>query len=363
MDYASGITLVTVNYNSSKYVSKLLNSIENSLIKFTYPLFLEIIIVDNASNPNDYQQLIEITNNYSHNRKISIKIIRNKRNYGYSGGINLGVKVASHDIVIISNPDITFREDFFQRLSMLPTLFNSNYIIAPKILFKQTLRVNSKGLRIHAAGYGLLRGLHEQENEENEENELILSPHGALFISSKKILQELGPFDTFLHSFLEDLDLGIRAYLRGYRVVYIPYLVAFHEYGISWGVNLSSTKYYLSERNRLIILLRELPERFIAASLPFMLLSELISFVYAVNSRYLHLKAIIYADLLKNLFKILNEREKMKNKDYKLLLSILAKDSTWRFEHLIFENKNVLVVNRLYRGLKYITKLIWPWGN
>lgn len=366
MDYSNGITLVTVNYNSSKYIDDLIHSIKNGLEKCGSCFILEIIIVDNASNSDDYHQLVKLIDKHSCNRNLSIRVIRNKKNYGYAGGVNIGVRAASHDIIIVSNPDITFREDFFQRFSRLFRLLalpKSGYIIVPRILLKQARRVNSKGLRIHAAGYGLLRGLYGQEGGEHEKVEHVLSPHGALFISSRKILQDLGPFDISLCSFLEDLDLGIRAYLHGYQVVYVPYLVAYHDWGVSWGLKLSNIKYYLCERNRLILSIRELPGRFIVASLSFILLSELISLTYAVKAHYPHLKALVYADILKNLPKLLRERRMFRTKNYEMLTSILAKESTWRFEHTIFSGNDMLIVNTLYQGLSRITRFIWPWGD
>ena len=361
--HSSGITLVTVNYNSSKYIDDLVDSVKNSLDKCGSCFTLEIIIVDNASDYDDYHRLIEVINKYSCNYDISIRVIRNRKNYGYAGGVNIGVKVASYDTLIISNPDIIFREDFLQKLSKLSIIHKPGYIIVPKILLRRTARVNSKGLRIHAAGYGLLRGLNKRDMEDDEKAEYVLSPHGALFISSKKTLLGLGPFDTSFYSFLEDLDLGLRAYLHGYKVIYIPYLVVYHDWGVSWGLKLSSVKYYLSERNRLIILTRDLQGRFIVASLPFIFISELISFIYAVRARYPYLKALIYADLLKSLPKILKEKKKLRKQDYQKLLSILVKESTWRFEHVIFEDKYVLVVNKLYRDLSRITRFIWPWRD
>lgn len=362
------ITLVVVNYNSSHYVDNLLRSVKNGLDKCNHCFTIEVIIVDNASNYNDYSQLMEIVSKYSRYEDISIRVIRNKKNYGYAGGVNIGVKIASHDFVIISNPDIVFREDFFQKLRELLVHRDSGNlltqcIIAPKILLKQNCKVNSKGLYIHAAGYGLLRGLYECEEQGYEKVDYILSPHGALFISSKKILEHLGPFDLFLYSFLEDLDLGIRAYLYGYKVMYVPYLVAYHDWGVSWGLKLSSVKYYLTERNRLIIITRELPERFIVASLPFILISELVSLIYAIKARYPHLKAMVYSDVLKNLSRILSERRRLKTGNFERLASILAKESTWRFKHIIFENRDVLLVNRLYQSLSYLTRFIWPWRD
>ncbi|MEM0369014.1 MAG: glycosyltransferase family 2 protein [Desulfurococcaceae archaeon] len=363
VNHPRGVTLVTVNYNSSGYINSLIDSVKNSLDKCGSCFTLEIIIVDNASDYDDYHSLLEIINKHNCDHDISIRVIRNRRNYGYAGGVNIGVKTASYDTVIVSNPDIILREDFFQKLSRLSILHRSDYLIVPKILLKQSTRVNSKGLFIHAAGYGLLRGLYEQDKKNHDKVDYVLSPHGALFISSRETLQKLGPFDTSLYSFLEDLDLGLRAYLHGYRVIYIPYLVAYHDWGVSWGLKLSSVKYYLSERNRLIILTRDLQGRFVIASLPFILVSELISFVYSVKAHYPYLKALVYADLLKSLPKIIKEKKKLKSLDYRRLLSILVKESTWRFNHVIFEDRYTLVVNKLYRDLSYLTRFIWPWRD
>jgi GT2 family glycosyltransferase len=47
---------------------------------------------------------------------------------------------------------------------------------------------------------------------------------GACVVAQRDVLLELGPFDTALHLYSEDLDLGIRAAACGYRSIFAPNL-------------------------------------------------------------------------------------------------------------------------------------------
>jgi len=352
-----GLSIVTVNYNSSDYVLELADSIVSSLESCDYCLDVELIVIDNASEPVDFERLGELRSHSS----IDIKLWRNNYNLGYAGAVNIGVRVASRNNLMVSNPDIVLGREFMGVLSkIIYNKINDKKIIAPKILIKRSNTVNSKGLDLHIAGYGILRGLGEPPDKQ-EGAYIVTAPHGALFISDRRTLLDLGPFDPYLYAFLEDLDLGLRAWAKGYPVVYIPSLTAYHDWGVSWGRGLSRTKYYLVERNRLLVLARDYPRKLLATGLPFIVLSEIFSLAYALMQGYTSMKARVYGDFALSLPRILRQRRSILRDDGESrLMGALSDRVVVDFRHVVFEARRVALVNRLFRGLARLLAPLIP---
>ena len=358
------ISFIIVNYNASEQIKELLESIKESIKHCEGCIGPEVIIVDNASHYDDYLKLKQLEKRYAKLEypSINVRVFRLSRNYGYSGGVNIGVRLANGNIIIVSNPDIVLEKDFLANLAKIYTYMDGklfrNSIIVPKILIGKSNKINSTGMTLHVAGYGILLNLNKKFDDPLcNEVKLVLAPHGALFIAYKKILLELGPFDPYYFSFLEDLDLGLRAYAKGYCVIYIPTLVVRHYWGLTWGKGLSRIKYYYAERNRLLSLLNNLPYKYILAFLPYILISEIISQTYALLNRCLSMKIRIYADIIRSLAYIKRRRSTLISNNISNYERYLSKCMTIEFIHVFFDKKYIYVVNKLYSLINKIVKI------
>lgn len=100
------ISIVLLSYNSPKVLNKSIKSILNRSI---YPNF-ELIIVDNNSN----KETVDVLNKYKNNPKI--KLIFNKKNYGFAKGNNIGLKKSKGEYIILLNNDIIITPGWISRL-------------------------------------------------------------------------------------------------------------------------------------------------------------------------------------------------------------------------------------------------------
>ncbi|MEO0113020.1 MAG: glycosyltransferase, partial [candidate division WOR-3 bacterium] len=94
-----GISLILVNYNTTKYLINLLNFLKGK----NY----QIIVVDNNSEerlPTEY---------FKNNNILLIKL---KKNYGYSKAINIGLKYATGEYIGVLNPDILLFDNEIEEL-------------------------------------------------------------------------------------------------------------------------------------------------------------------------------------------------------------------------------------------------------
>ena len=120
----------------------------------------------------------------------------------------------------------------------------------------------------------------------------------------------MGEFDEGFTSYLEDIDLGLRGRLLGYRYLYVPTAEIWHQ---SHGAGLSRSRYvYLSTRNRLALLLKSIPTPLLLKKAPMLLFGQF--YFFLVYKKPLYSLAGTFSFLLK-LPPILQQRRKIqKNK-------------------------------------------------
>ena len=95
------IAVVILNYNDKKNTIRLAKDLDS------YETINKIIVVDNCSPNNDWEELKELNNN-------KIDVIKSDKNGGYSYGNNIGLnylesKYGLFDYIIISNTDIEIK--------------------------------------------------------------------------------------------------------------------------------------------------------------------------------------------------------------------------------------------------------------
>src|SRR5262245_39904462 len=97
------LTIVTINYNSSKITLKLLESLAVQTDKD-----FRVIVVDNASEESDFENLKNPSTRPTYEfGRLGVEFIRNSDNLGFSGGNNVGIKGAlkngSNWVLLLNN--------------------------------------------------------------------------------------------------------------------------------------------------------------------------------------------------------------------------------------------------------------------
>jgi len=124
------LTFICVNYNNSNFTKLFLESLFLHQ-KEQDNINVVAIVVDNASNSDDYKNLQSNCAQYS-----QVRLIRSEINLGYFGGLNVGLANLSPSIdyhVVVGNNDLTFSDDFVLKLS------NADYaedilVVAPNVI-------------------------------------------------------------------------------------------------------------------------------------------------------------------------------------------------------------------------------------
>jgi GT2 family glycosyltransferase len=157
-------------------------------------------------------------------------VIELPRNLGFGGGSNTGIEAAKNDIVVLLNSDMRVEPDFLQPLLdgfTDPLVF----AVSCQIFFSDPNKKREEtGLTQAWWDSGRLRVRHRDDSAIDDAYPCFYAGGGSSAYDRRKFL-ELGGFDRLLHPFyLEDTDLGYMAWKRGWKVLYQPRSVVFHEH-------------------------------------------------------------------------------------------------------------------------------------
>ena len=242
------VSIITINYNSSKYTLKLIESIiKNIPSNISY----EIIITDNASHIDDYKNLTNQKPNDSR-----IKIHRSTINTGFSGGNMYGYKNAKGKNLLFINNDCICLNDVLTPLLNFIKVNKSAALLTGKILGKDgkssgTHKLFPSMLK-SILGTGASRMINRKFISPKNESYCPIQVQvvsGAFMFFRRDVFDSIGGFDTDFFLYCEEEDISMRIWNIGMEVYMIPESKVFHEHG---GSSSSSSdlvnEYYISYR-------------------------------------------------------------------------------------------------------------------
>ncbi|MEW6682313.1 MAG: glycosyltransferase family 2 protein [Nitrospirota bacterium] len=249
-------SVIVVNWNGERWLGPCLDS----LLEQSYPR-LEIIVVDNASTDGSLGLLRERYGG-------KIRLVLNKENLGFTGGNNAGIAVATGVYVLLINNDAVADPGWAAALVREAEADPLIGMCASKIvLFDDPTVIDSVGLLLARDGLGRGRGRLERDDGRFDRAVDVLIPSACAALYRRTMLDGIGLFDEQFFMYCEDVDLGLRGRVAGWRCRYVPDAVVRHHYSKSAG-GYSPRKIFLVERNRVWVMLKSFPWLLVAASLP-----------------------------------------------------------------------------------------------
>ena len=234
------VSVIILNYNAGKLLSECIESV----LETDYENF-EVIVVDNASKDNSVNICKEKFN--------SVKIIENEKNLGYCEGNNVGIRKAKGEYVVILNPDTIVEKNWLTELVNGYNTFGDG-IYQPRFLTTDNHKIlQGTGNMIQLFGFGFARNKGDVDEGQYDKPEQIGYASGTCLFTSKKILDRLGMFDSFLFAYHDDLDLCWRAAMQDIKSYYIPSSIVYHPsegFSFKW----TDFKYYLFVQSLVFLL-------------------------------------------------------------------------------------------------------------
>jgi GT2 family glycosyltransferase len=217
------VSAVIVNWNGAHHLRICLPS----LLAQSYN-GLEIIVVDNASTDDS----ASIAQEYQ------VRWLPLTENVGLAAGLNRGVKIATGNFLLFVNNDMRFDREFVA--SLMEPLLSDERIFATdaKQFFwdgsgpghAASRLANVRSTRPYPTE--IVPGLHFWQ-EDHEGNTSVFMASAACMLARRSLFDELQGFDNRLPLGYEDTEICWRAWLRGWKTIYVPKAVCWHRVGSS----------------------------------------------------------------------------------------------------------------------------------
>ena len=251
-------SVVVVNFNGEGVLARCLDH----LVAQDHPSF-EIVLVDDGSTDGS----LEVASRYLASGKLTI--VRSPSNRGCAAARNLGLCHAQGRIIAFVDADGYAAPQWLGHAVRALDRDSSVGAVASLVFFaRNPLVLNGAGGTINRSGFGGDLCIHEPYEFARLPHEVVY-PMGCGMVIKRAVLDRIGGFDPVYRNYYDDVDLGIRIWRSGYRIVLASEAWIDHDFGHSGGP--SEKKRTLCERHRI----RTVLKHFAVSSLPRWLAREI----------------------------------------------------------------------------------------
>jgi GT2 family glycosyltransferase len=213
------VSVIVPNWNGLDFLDRCLRSLRGQTLSPS-----EVIVVDNGSTDGSTE--------FVERAYPEVVVLAQSRNLGFAGGVNAGIKAASGDLVALLNNDAEADPDWLRHLvGRMAAVGPEVGVVTSKIVAFDTGTIDSTGDFVDTYGRAVPRGRGEPDDGRYDQAVDVFSGSGGASLYRRAMLDRVGLFDEDFFAYYEDVDLGFRARLAGYRAVFEPAAVVRHHIG------------------------------------------------------------------------------------------------------------------------------------
>lgn len=194
---------------------------------------LEVVIVDNASSDGTRDILARL-------QPPRYRVILNENNLGFAAAQNQAIRQAKGEWVLSLNADVVLSPDFLSQLLKAAETDTRIGALCGKLLRwnpggepEFTSRIDSTGIYFTRNLRHFDRGSEETDHGQYQERQWIFGATAAAALYRRAMVEDVSVegefFDEDFFAYREDADLAWRAQLLGWRCLYVPDAVGWHE--------------------------------------------------------------------------------------------------------------------------------------
>lgn len=241
------LSVIIPNWNGKRFLEECIDSLKGQ----TFQNF-ETILVDNGSIDDSVEFAAKCYGDF-------IRIIRNSKNLGFTGGNNVGIQASKGEYIVLLNNDTWADPRWLEELARATRFDPPIGMWGSKVRsYYQRNRIEGAGELIYWDGLCRARGQYEQDHGRYDAMEEILFPPGCGAMYRKSLFDGIGLFDEDFFAYADDSEIGIRARLAGWKCLYVPAAIVYHKNSGTAG-QYSPLKAFYVERNRLWITIKYFP--------------------------------------------------------------------------------------------------------
>lgn len=224
-----------------------------------------------------------------------VEVVRNAHNLGVARSFNRAVELAAgSEYLALLNNDLELEPGYLTTLVAVLDAHPEAASVAGKMRsVRDPARLDGAGDAFLWSSAATRRGYGELDEGQYDAPDEVFSACGGAAVYRMAAFEDVGPFDGDFFAYLEDIDWGFRAQLRGWTARYEPAAVVHHVGGATTNRNAAFFG-MLQRRNQLLIVVKDYPARALALHLPKILLHHAGWLVASVRDGVLpgHLRAL-----------------------------------------------------------------------
>lgn len=239
------VTVIIPNWNGLAWLPQCLEGLTSQVYKD-----FSVILVDNGSSDHSLE--------YVQKNHPQVSIISFDHNRGFSAAVNAGIQASSSEYIALLNTDAFPKSHWlFSLINAMDCADENIGALSSKMLdMSKPKIIENTGDILSWQGAAVKRGKGQPSSDFTQIEE-IFSPCAGAVLYRKSFLEKAGGFDEQFFAYLEDVDLGLRGRLLGYRFLLIPTAEVLHR---GHGSNIPRPQYVrLMTRNRLLLFLKNIP--------------------------------------------------------------------------------------------------------
>lgn len=259
-------TVIIPNYNGKHFLKKCLESLTKGRN------CASVIMVDNGSSDGSCS--------YVQEHFPQVRLLAFSENRGFCEAVNAGIRAAETEYVFLLNNDTEAAPDCICRLEEAMEKDSRIFSVGAKMLSMQEPdRVDTAGDLYSAFGWAYAIGK-GKPSARYETSRRVFSNCAGAALYRVEYLKKTGLFDEAHFAYLEDVDLGYRARIAGYRNVMEPGAVVYHAGSGSTGSRYNTFKITHSSKNNVYLIYKNMPFLQILFNLPFLAAGFLIKLLF-----------------------------------------------------------------------------------
>ncbi len=251
------VSICIANLDGKHYLEPCITSLK----ALEYPQEkVEIIVVDNGSADGSAEFLAQTFP--------EVKVIQNSHNAGFAAANNQAAEAAEGQYIAFLNNDTRVDAQWLTQL-VRPLVQNREAAASgSKVLSEDGKTIDFAGAMINFEGKGFQVDYGLPLEQDTHHNALYLPfVNGGAMLVNARVFQEAGGFDEDFFAYYEDVDLGWRLWVLGYKVVFCPKSLVYHtHHGTSAAFSQDKLR-YLKERNSLYSVFKNYDDRNLAQAL------------------------------------------------------------------------------------------------
>jgi GT2 family glycosyltransferase len=271
------VTAVVVNYNGGAMLTDCVRSVLASRVPTA------VYVSDNGSQDGSIRDLRAALGDDPR-----LTIIEHGRNLGFAAGNNAVLPFCRTDYVLCLNPDAILSDNALENLVRIADERPEFACFAARLIQDAHRHVlDGAGDAYHVSGLVWRRGYGASATSRDHAARVeVFSACAAAALYRTHAITAVGGFDEDYFCYVEDVDLGFRLRLRGYRSLYVPDALVYHVGSATTGRE-SDFVIYHGHRNLVWTYVKDMPAPLFWVYLPLHLAANVAMIVrYGLKGRW-----------------------------------------------------------------------------